>query len=211
MSLLLSLEKQQDNNDNKKGEEVKHCPICNEDKKVIKVERLPDRKQFTLECGHPYGEISTVINENVPIGENVEFVILKDPLAEVRRAVNEQDYFKTVTYACSVLEYCGQQILLWNSIKNNTTNPLTVEEVKEWKLFRVINELLKYRLITSTEATKLHEIRDLRTDFVHEDYAIKITSATAGKVNALNNDIIHYVGYIKEMYDNMAKNTTTTT
>ena len=143
-----------------------------------------------------------VVNETIGISENTSWVILKDPVAEVKRAINEQDYFKTVTYTCSVLEYCGQQILLWNS--KNTGNPLTAKEVQDWKLFRVINELLSRILITDTDAKKLHSIRELRNEFVHEDISIKITSAIAEKVNALNNDIIYYVGYMKGKYDSMA-------
>lgn len=146
-----------------KKEEVRHCVICDAEKKVIKVEKLPNKTQFTLECGHTFGEIVVVVNEKIGISEDTAWVILKDPVADVKRAINEQDYFKTATHG-SVLEYCGQKILLWNS--KNTANPLTANKVKKWKLEKVIIELLNYGLISATEATKLHDIRDLRNDFV---------------------------------------------
>lgn len=186
--------------DNNKKEEVRYCEDCKADRKVVKVEELPDGRKITLECGHQ--AVNVVINENLYITENVEYVILKDPVAEVKRAVNEQDYFKTVTYAGSVLEYCGQMILLWNS--KNTANPLTAEEVQDWKLKRVIDELLNRGIITATEATKLHSIRGLRNEFVHEDYSIKLTSKMAQKIDVHNEDIISYTARLKAIYDELA-------
>jgi hypothetical protein len=38
-------------------------------------------------------------------------------VAEIRKAVKDNDYFKTVAYACAVLDYCGKQILVWDSEK----------------------------------------------------------------------------------------------
>jgi hypothetical protein len=65
-------------------------------------------------------------------------VILKDPVAEIKKAVNDKDYFKTVAYACAVLDYCGKQILVWHSEKSGK---LLSGNVAEWSLKRVINEL----------------------------------------------------------------------
>jgi hypothetical protein len=52
-------------------------------------------------------KIVEVVNEKMFIFEDTSWVILKNPLTEIRKAVNDKDYFKTVTYACSVFEYCG--------------------------------------------------------------------------------------------------------
>jgi hypothetical protein len=161
-----------------------------------------DKQQITLECGHTFGRIFKSQMDKIQISDNASWIILKNPVEEVRKAINDKDYFNTVTYACSVFEYCGQQILIWHT--KNTVNPLTAKKVKDWKLQRVINELHNRKLITDTEANKLHSIRDLRNDFVHEDLSIKITSTIVKKVNALNDDIIYHVGYMKEKYDKSA-------
>jgi hypothetical protein len=90
MMISFNFGKKDINNTKKEEEEeVRHCEICNADRKVIKVEKLPDRKQMTLECGHPFGEIGVVITEPIHISEKVDYAILRDPVAEVRRAVKE--------------------------------------------------------------------------------------------------------------------------
>ena len=76
------MEKEDDN----KKEEVRHCVICDADRKVSKVENVSDGKQMTLECNHPYGEKKFEVTENLHITENVEYVILKDPVADVKRS-----------------------------------------------------------------------------------------------------------------------------
>jgi hypothetical protein len=111
-----------------------YCDKCKANRKVVNVEQLPNKKQLTLDCGHSWGKIVNVVNETMGITEDTSWIILRDPVAEVRKAINEKDYFKTVTYACSVFEYCGQQILIWDSEMKDNTNPLTVEEVSGWSL-----------------------------------------------------------------------------
>ena len=69
----------------------KYCDSCKAYKGVVKVEKLSDKKQFTLECGHPYGEIVVVINETMNIMEKSDYVILKDPVAEIRKAITDSD------------------------------------------------------------------------------------------------------------------------
>jgi hypothetical protein len=65
---------------------------------------------------HTLADIKKVANmDKVVISDKGSFLILKDPVAEIKKAVKDKDYFKTVAYACSILEYCGKQILLWNS------------------------------------------------------------------------------------------------
>jgi hypothetical protein len=183
--------------------EVIYCETCKTDKEVLSTERVSDNKQNkTLDCGHKWGKIVKVVNEKINITEKASWVILKDPVAEVRKAVNDKDYFKTVTYACSVLEYTGQMILLWHS--KNTPKPLTDKEVQEWKLDRVTKELRKCGLITDTDVMKIDSIRKLRTKFIHENLSIRITSEIAEQVDALNDDIIYYVGHMKDKYDKSA-------
>jgi hypothetical protein len=183
--------------------EVRHCGACKADKEVINIEnKSQTEKLMTLECGHKITERLLIINENLDISEDTAWVILKNPVEEVRKAINDRDYFKTVTYACSMLEYCGQQILIWHS--KNKSDPLPIEEVRGWSLHKIIEMLLKRRIITDSEAAKLHCIRGLRNEFVHEDYSIKLTSKMAQKIDVHNDDIIEHTAKLKAVYDELA-------
>jgi hypothetical protein len=189
--------------DNATRREVMYCDACKADREVLSVQRISaDKQQITLECGHSFGKIVKFVIEKMSISEDTAWVILKNPVEEVIKAIKDNDYFKTVTYACSVLEYCGQQILIWHT--KNIGNPLPVDVVRDWKLFRVINELFKYEKITDSESAKLHCIRGLRNEFVHEDFSIKLTSTMAQKIKAHHDDIIKYTAKLKEVYDELA-------
>lgn len=185
--------------------EVRHCGACKADKEVIIIEnKSQTEKLMTLECGHKITERLLLVNENLNISENLSYVLLKDPVAELKRAVNENDYFKIVAYACAVFEYCGLQILVWDS--KSTGNPLPAKKRKgdDWTLYEIINELLRRDIITEADKDKLHDIRCLRNDFIHDGYSIKISSETASRVGALAPDIINYTGLLKAVYDELA-------
>jgi len=139
--------------------------------------------------------------EKMSISEDTSWVILKNPVEEVRKA-EDNDYFKTVTYACSVFEYCGQQILFWHS--KNKGDPLPIDKVRGWSLHKIIETLLKRRIITDLEAAKLHCIRGLRNEFIHEDYSIKLTSKMAQKIDVHTDDIIEHTAKLKAVYDELA-------
>jgi hypothetical protein len=79
--------------------EVRYCGICKGDKEVIGVENISKiEKLMTLACEHKIIEKLSLVNEKMSISEDTAWVILKDPVAEIRKAVNDKDYFKTVTY-----------------------------------------------------------------------------------------------------------------
>jgi hypothetical protein len=146
--------------------------------------------------------IIPIVNEKMQISENASWVILKNPVEEIKKAVKDKDYFKTVAYACAIFEYCGLQILVWHSKK--TDNPLPTKKRKkggDWTLHEIIEMLFHHKIITDTDATKLHCIRKLRNSFIHEDYSLKLTSSIAERVNASTQDIINYTALLKDKYD----------
>ncbi len=61
----------------------------------------------------------------------------------------------------------------------------------------MIEKLLECEKITDSDAAKLHCIRGLKNEFVHEDYSIKLTSKMAQKIDAHNEDIINYTAKLK--------------
>lgn len=188
-----------------KRREVMYCEACKADREILSVQRISaDKEQITLECGHSFGKMVKSEIEKMSISEDTSWVILKNPVEEVRKAINDKDYFKTVTYTCSVFEYCGQEILIWDSKMKKDKEPPTREEVSEWPLHRIIEQLFRRKIITDSEAAKLHCIRGLRNEFVHEDYSIKLTSKMAQKINVHNEDIINYISKLKGKYDELA-------
>ncbi|MDQ4050150.1 MAG: DUF4145 domain-containing protein [Thermoproteota archaeon] len=182
---------------------VRYCGICKGDKEVINVENISEiERLMTLACEHKITEQLLLVNEKMNISEDTASVILKNPVEEVRIAINDKDYFKTVTYACSVLEYCGQQILIWDS--RNKGDPLPIDQVCGWSLHTIIETLFKRKIITDADAAILHSIRGLRNDFIHEDYSIRLTSRVLQKIDSHNDDMINYTATLKAVYDELA-------
>jgi hypothetical protein len=135
----------------------------------------------------------------VGISDKAYPLILKDPVAEIKKAVKENDYFKTVAYACAVLDYCGKQILVWHSEKSGKA---LSGNVAEWPLKKVINVLYDRKILEDRSVRKkMQEIRDLRNKFIHRGYSLKVTPEIIDKVNAYTQDIISCVGLIKYKYD----------
>ena len=66
-------------------------------------------QKYKMRYGHKMTNLKKVVNDSVGISENGEWTLLKDPLAEIQKAVNAKDYFKIVAYACSIFEFCGKQ------------------------------------------------------------------------------------------------------
>jgi hypothetical protein len=186
---------------------VEKCQTCKAESEVRSVEEDPsdkDRKLIKLVCGHTIQKMVKVADKDtVGISEKASWLLLKDPVAEIQKAVKDNDSFKTVTYACAIFEYCGKQILVWHSRKSDNALP---QNIDRWDLWQVIDELLSRGLITDTDATKLHCIRDLRNSFIHREYSLRLSSAIAEKVDASIEDIINYTRDLKAKYDSMVNN-----
>jgi hypothetical protein len=145
------------------------------------------------------GKIIKVTNEKVGISDSASWLILKDPVAEIKKAVKDNDYFKTVAYTCVVLDFCGKQILCWHSQKSGKSLSGNVEE---WSLKKVINVLYDRKILEDKSVKKkMQEIRELRNAFIHKHYSFDLTQEIVDKVNAYNEDIIYCVGLIKYKYD----------
>jgi hypothetical protein len=67
----------------------------------------------------------------VGISEDAFWVISKNPVDEIRKAIEAKDYFKTVTYTCTISEYSGLQILIWDSKRKTGNNSLPTTDNKE--------------------------------------------------------------------------------
>jgi hypothetical protein len=67
--------------------------------------------------------------ENVNASENLSFEIVKDPIGEITRDKEAKDYFKAISYSCTVFEYYGKQILLWHF--KNIGTPVGEKKLKD--------------------------------------------------------------------------------
>src|SRR5918992_441291 len=173
-----------------------YCETCKADREVRRSVLDPsdkDRQLITLVCGHSFGKLVKVADlDTVGISDNFYWLILKDPVAEIKKAVKDNDYFKTVAYACSVFEFCGKQILVWHSRKSGKA---LSGNVAEWRLKKVINVLYDRKIIEDRSVKKkMHEIRDLRNKFIHKESSLKLTPEIVNKVNSSTQDIISCVG-----------------
>jgi len=153
---------------------VEYCETCKANREVHSVEESSDGKELTtLVCGHTFPRITKSVKENVGISDNTYWRILKDHIEEIRKAVEDNDYFKIVAYACSIFEYCGKQILVWHSRKAG--KPLSPQNVAKCDLYSVINELFSHKILTDMDVKqKMHSIRCLRNSFVYEGYLLNL-------------------------------------
>ena len=117
-------------------EELRRCNECKADKQVRNIKSISDDKQeTTLEWGHTFEitikNTALVVDEKVGISEDAFWVISKNPVDEIRKAIEAKDYFKTVTYTCTISEYSGLQILIWDSKRKTGNNSLPTTDNKE--------------------------------------------------------------------------------
>jgi hypothetical protein len=113
------------------------------------------------------------VNEKVEISDNASWLIIKDPIEEVKKAEKDSDYFKIITYSCAVFEYYGKQILVWQSKK--AANLISTNQVRKLRLEQVIDELSSRSITNANVKTKMHSIRNLRNSFIHNEYSVRIS------------------------------------
>jgi hypothetical protein len=85
------------------------------------------------------------------------FEIIKDPIGEVSRAKKDRDYFKAISYSCTVFEYYGKQILLWHF--KNIGTPVGKKKLKDLSPHSIIDLLYNHRIIDETTYNKILEVK----------------------------------------------------
>lgn len=93
-------------------ENVAESPIENDKVLII----------LSLECRHNVTDLKKVVNEGVDISESGEWTLLKDPVAEIQKAVNEEDYFKIVAYALAPFSNFVENKYLFSSQRRRVKN-----------------------------------------------------------------------------------------
>jgi uncharacterized protein YutE (UPF0331/DUF86 family) len=72
-------------------------------------------------------------------------------------------------------------------------------------LYHIINELSDRDIIDKTTRDKMHEVRELRNDFQHDNLAFKISSSKAAEVEAKVIKALDCVKIIKEKYESLSE------
>lgn len=146
--------------------------------------------------------VTRLIPETLTLSENVSFVAIKDPVGEINRAQSEQDYFKAISYSCSVFEYYGKQILLWYFKKNDT--PVDVDRVGRFTLEYTILMLYTHKIIDGSTKIKIFQVTKMRRKFIHEDYSIRLSSEQIEEAKKITPVALESVKSLKAIYNNMA-------
>ena len=124
------------------------CVICDKDVEVTSIQNFPDYTLELLSCGHSSRAFSRTIVENVPGSDSVSWVLIKDPIGELKEARDKKDYYKLFSYACSVFEYYARQILLWHFNENNT--PVSKDKLEHLTLETIIVMLYTHKIINQS-------------------------------------------------------------
>jgi hypothetical protein len=180
------------------GEEF--CEECNVRRKVDSITNLDnDRKLKRLACGHEMTQIIKISNDTVGITEQVLPFTIRDPIAEIKRAESERDYFKIVVYSCAVFEFYGRRLLVWNAEK--TAHPLYEKDPDDMKLHGVIIELEKRGIIDGALKGKLERIKGLRTKFTHKNKAVVFEAQLGTEVMQSLPDVYDCLTFLKGEYE----------
>jgi hypothetical protein len=137
------------------------------------------------------------------VSDSVSWTIIKDPINELTRAEKDGDYYKLFSYACTVSEYYGKQILFWHFKKNNT--PVGKDKIKGITLQSIIIMLYSNGLIDEPTYSKIMKVKELRNDFIHEDYSITYSSGFLEKMKSNGYLAFDCISFLKKVYEESIK------
>lgn len=177
------------------------CEKCDKTIEITNTEHFKDYDIDYLACGHNSKKITRTFVDNVSVSDSFSWTIIKEPLNELVRAEKDADYYKLLSYACTIFEYYGKQILIWHFKKNDT--PISKDRIKYLTLEAVIIMLYTNKLIDQSIHTKIIQVKELRNDFIHEDYSFTYSMEDAKKMKLTSALAIECVTFMREVYHNM--------
>ncbi len=184
----------------------RECIKCSRSVDITYTEHFFDHVVEHFSCGH----ISKIVKrqkkqlgEVIRVSDSPSWSIIKDPINELTRAEEDGDYFKLVSYACTVFEYYGKQILLWHFKKNNT--PVDKDKIKSITLHCTIVMLYTNNLIDEPTYSKMMKVKELRNDFIHHDYSITYSSEFLVKMKSNGNLAFDCIRFLIKVYEDSVK------
>jgi hypothetical protein len=170
------------------------------DKKLEQIRNIANVKNVSIDKENNFTPINIVEN-TIKISNHVSWDIVKDPINEINRAKDDGDYFKAITYSCTVFEYYGKQILL-RHFKNAKT-PVSKCQLKHLNLESVIIMLYTHNIIKETIYIKILEVKGLRNKFIHHDRAVKFSSQQIEQSKDITCKGLECIEFLKPIYDNI--------
>ena len=167
--------------------------------KLKKIKEIPNVEY--IEVSRAPKLIVRSIVDNVPISERLSASILKDPIKEIKNAQDERDYFKALSYSCTIFEYYGIRILRQHFHRNGT--PVKPKKLEHLNLMSIIIMLYTNKIIKEGAYSDMFKVRDLRNRFVHNDYSIAIPTDILNEAEGCTVQALECVSLLKHKYDNM--------
>jgi hypothetical protein len=91
-------------------------------------------------------------NDQVSLSENPIEITINDLIKELKNALNGPGYFKPITYACTIFEHYGKQVLVWYFRSNGT--PIDKEKIDYMELANIIVMLYTHKIIDDSIKVK---------------------------------------------------------
>jgi len=110
------------------------------------------------ECGR---RIEVTIVENIAISDSLETLVI-NPIDQINRALNEQDYFKATVLLASILEFYGKMALIGQLDAKVDTDDIYRLPLSEVALF-----LYGLRMIDQPCYSALIELNKQRNRYLH--------------------------------------------
>jgi len=168
------------------------------DEKIERIKKIANVKDVII---HKKQRVvkRTIPESTVEISDSVVWDIKKDPIGEVTRAKDARDYYKAVSLSCTFFQFFGKKVLLWHS--QNTGTTLNTNELT-W-LKRIIDALYGRNLIDKTIRDEMHDVRELRNEFQHEDRGLNFSSGEAKEAEGIIAMALNCIKYLKTKYGNI--------
>ena len=131
------------------------CPACGQTRNVSRIENNTEVRKIYLGCRHALVIVNK--NDQVNLSENPIEITIKDPIKELENALNEPDYFKAITYACTIFEHHGKQVLVWYFRSNGT--PVDKEKIDYMELANIIVMLYTHNIIDDSIKVKIFKLQ----------------------------------------------------
>jgi len=171
-------------------------------RKIEQIKRIANVKHIILI--DKYKVVQRSITDSVNISEQGPVWTKEtEPIGLITRAKDSKNYYDAISLSCSYFQSFGKKILLRHSQKNR--NPISKSKMDDMDLYHIINELSDRDIIDKTTRDKMHEVRELRNDFQHDNLAFKISSSKAAEVEAKVIKALDCVKIIKEKYESLSE------
>jgi hypothetical protein len=110
---------------------------------------------------------------------------------------------KAITYACTIFDHYGKQVLVWYLRSNGT--PVDKTKIENMDLSNIIVMLYTHKIIDDSIKVKIMEVTGIRNSFIHHGAFIKTTSGKRKEFDNAARHALECVKFIKAKLDEELK------